>query len=231
MRRAPAPILMRRTSGVVSSVDLEGCAWVNGEGSIETMSTLVLNADYTPICLSPLSLMGWKDAFKVVYTGRANVVSSYPGLKLRSVNHTFDLPSVIALKRYQPIHRAEPVLTRRNLFLRDGYKCQYCGQRHSHADLTLDHILPKSKGGLTAWNNVTTACITCNQRKGAAVLKEIRPMGMRLKSNPKAPTIHELTLKRTSEGGSRLSLHPHWKTFCFFEESSRQESAPAVTLA
>lgn len=182
----------------------------------ETSPTLCLNADYTPLSTAPLSLLNWKDALRVVYSGRAHVVSVYESLVLRSVTLTFPLPSVIALKHYQQIPAQKPVLTRRNVFLRDKYKCQYCNTQFSNEKLTLDHVTPKCKGGLTNWTNVTTACIICNQRKGSSSLKELRPLGMRLLSNPRAPSQYDLQTTKKEVFGSvnKTRLHPHWKSFC-----------------
>ena len=115
---------------------------------IEQSRTLVLNADYTPLAIAPLSLLHWKDALRAIYLGKATVVSAYEDLSLRSVSVSFPLPSVIALKTYQHIPSTKPILTRRNILLRDGFKCCYCGAMGcAENTLTLDHVTPKSKGG------------------------------------------------------------------------------------
>jgi 5-methylcytosine-specific restriction endonuclease McrA len=97
-----------------------------------------------------------------------------------------NLPSVIALKSFiQP--SKNPNFTRFNVFLRDKFTCQYCGDKK---DLTFDHLLPKSRGGLTDWNNVVTACSSCNVRKGGKLYKDC---DLKLANKPYAPTVEDLT--------------------------------------
>jgi len=213
--QTPWGVMFRNSS---STVDLEIYSELGEKfeenKTLEYNPTLVLNADFTPMSTSPLSVMNWKDAFRIVYSGRARVVSTYDSLVLRSVSLSFPLPSVIALRHYQPMHRVEPVLTRRNVFMRDNYRCGYCGEQHVLSELTLDHVIPRSKGGGSTWNNVTTACIGCNQKKGSSSLKELRTLGIRLKVQPRAPSFQELKTKRAAESAQRLKLHPHWRSFC-----------------
>lgn len=91
---------------------------------IEQSPSLVLNADYTPLSHLPLSLWSWQDTLRAVFSGKAVVVSEYKDLLVRSVSCTFPLPSVIALKNYQRMPNQVPVMSRRNLYIRDGFKCQ-----------------------------------------------------------------------------------------------------------
>ena len=91
---------------------------------IEQSPSLVLNADYTPLSHLPLSLWSWQDTLRAVFSGKAVVVSEYKDLLVRSVSCTFPLPSVIVLKSYQKMPNQVPVMSRRNLYIRDGFKCQ-----------------------------------------------------------------------------------------------------------
>lgn len=91
---------------------------------IELSPSLVLNADYTPLSHLPLSLWSWQDTLRAVFSGKAVVVSEYSDLIVRSVSCSFPLPSVIALKTYQKVPSSAPVMSRRNLYIRDGFKCQ-----------------------------------------------------------------------------------------------------------
>ena len=128
---------------------------------LEKCPALVLNADFRPLSYYPLSLWCWQDAVKSVFLERVSIVSNYKR-KIRSPSFEMSLPSVIALKNF--IKPSEhPSFTRFNVFLRDKFTCQYCGDKK---DLTFDHLLPKSKGGVTDWENVVTACSTCNVKKG-----------------------------------------------------------------
>ena len=118
----------------------------------DSCPALVLNADYQPLSYYPLSLWSWQDAIKAVYLDRVNIVSTYD-LKVRSPSTEIEIPSVVSLKDY--IKPPEwPAFTRFNVFLRDKFMCQYCGSKE---DLTFDHFVPRSKGGLTTWSNVITA--------------------------------------------------------------------------
>ena len=134
----------------------------------ESCPALVLNADFRPLSYYPLSLWSWQDAIKAVFLDRVNIVSSYDK-SVHSPSFEIKLPSVVSLKNYVKPPQW-PAFTRFNLFLRDRFNCQYCGEA---SDLTFDHLLPRSKGGLTTWENVVTACSKCNLKKLCNELKMI----------------------------------------------------------
>ena len=135
--------------------------------SLEKCPALVLNADYRPLSYYPLSLWSWQDSIKSVYLDRVTIVNNYDRV-IRSPSFSMKLPSVIALKSYvKP--QSNPNFTRFNVFLRDKFSCQYCG---SKSELTFDHLLPRSKGGKTNWNNVVTACSSCNVKKGGDLINQ-----------------------------------------------------------
>ncbi len=127
----------------------------------EACPALVLNADYRPLSYYPLSLWSWQDAIKAVFLERVNIVSEYDRV-VRSPTFEFKLPSVVSLKTYVKPSRT-PAFTRFNVFLRDRFTCQYCG---AHEDLTFDHVIPRSKGGQTTWDNVVAACSPLQSRQG-----------------------------------------------------------------
>ena len=134
--------------------------------SLEKCPALVLNADYRPLSYYPLSLWSWQDSIKSAFLDRVTIVSNYDRI-IRSPSFSMKLPSVIALKSYiRP--KSNPNFTRFNVFLRDNFMCQYCG---SKKDLTFDHLLPRSKGGTTNWDNVVTACSGCNVEKGGRLIE------------------------------------------------------------
>jgi 5-methylcytosine-specific restriction endonuclease McrA len=114
---------------------------------------LVLNADFRPLSYYPLSIWCWQDAIKAVFLDRVNIISEYETL-VRSPSFEMRLPSVVSLKSYVKPTRF-PAFTRFNVFLRDRFTCQYCGERE---DLTFDHVIPRCKGGVTTWENVVAAC-------------------------------------------------------------------------
>jgi 5-methylcytosine-specific restriction endonuclease McrA len=174
---------------------------------LEACPALVLNADYRPLSYYPLSLWSWQDAIKAVFLDRVNIVSEYDRT-VRSPGFQMRLPSVVSLKTYVKPSRV-PAFTRFNVFLRDKFTCQYCG---SHEDLTFDHVIPRSKGGLTTWENVVTACSCCNLRKGDKMPKEA---GMAPYQAAYAPTIGDL------HSNGRLFppnyLHESWMDYLYWD--------------
>ena len=131
---------------------------------LEQCPCLVLNADYQPLSLMPLSLWSWQDAIKSVFMDRVVVVDSYPEI-IRSSSFEMHAPSVIALKQFVNQGRKQPAFTRRNVFLRDAFQCQYCAERLPSHQLTFDHVVPRAHGGGTSWSNVVAACTHCNNKK------------------------------------------------------------------
>ncbi len=168
---------------------------------------LVLNADYQPLSYYPLSLWDWRQAIKAVFLGRVSVVSEYER-KVRSPGFAMRLPSVIALKDYvQPPSR--PAFTRFNVFLRDGFTCQYCG---SGDDLTFDHVIPRSRGGRTTWDNVVAACAPCNRRKANRLPREA---GMFPRVAPRVPSHYEL--QNMGRHFPPNFLHESWLDYLYWD--------------
>lgn len=178
--------------------------------AVESCPALVLNADFRPLSYFPLSLWNWQDAVKAVFCERVNVVSEYDRL-VRSPGWEMRLPSVISLKEYvQPAKR--PAFTRFNVFLRDSFTCQYCGTPHTAEDLTFDHVVPKSRGGRTTWENIVAACSPCNLHKGNRLPKVA---GVHLLRAPHRPTSFEL-----QENGRAFPpnfLHESWRDFLYWD--------------
>lgn len=99
----------------------------------------------------PLSIWPWQETIKALFSGKVSVVDVYPELTVRAVNMDVPLPSVIALTDYVKQPNQVPAFTRRNVFLRDGYKCQYCAKSFMTRDLSLDHVNPRCNGGRLEW--------------------------------------------------------------------------------
>jgi 5-methylcytosine-specific restriction endonuclease McrA len=138
---------------------------------------LVLNSDY-----SALTICSIYKAFLLVYTHKAELVSQgdHP---MRSISKAYPMPSIIRLTRYISMpYRGGVILNRQNIFKRDGHSCQYCGNTR---DLTLDHVHPRSRGGKTSWENLVSACKSCNNRKGDLTPEEA---GMPLTQRPYKPS-------------------------------------------
>lgn len=121
---------------------------------------LVLNADHRPIF--PLEFSPWQDSIKAAIRGAVTVVAEYEKT-VRSPSTEMRIPSVIASRVYVKPQR--PAFTRYNLFLRDRFRCAFCGTKHAYGGLTFDHLIPQSKGGETSWTNILAACSPCNAEK------------------------------------------------------------------
>ncbi len=171
---------------------------------------LVLNADFRPLSYFPLSLWSWQESIKAVFLERVNVVSEYDTV-IHSPSFELKLPSVISLKNYAPTDRS-PAFTRFNVFLRDQFMCQYCGASHSANDLTFDHVVPRSRGGRTTWQNVTAACSACNLRKANQTPSEA---GMALRCVPVKPSAHRL--QETGRAFPPNYLHESWRDFLYWD--------------
>jgi len=104
---------------------------------------------------------------------------------VRSVSLSIEAPEVVVLTTYEGIGRATVVFSRRNLFKRDRFTCQYCGSQPGPAELTVDHVLPKSRGGASSWENCVLACVECNARKANRTPTEAR---MTLRKQPRKPS-------------------------------------------
>lgn len=173
----------------------------------EACPALVLNADFRPLSYYPLSLWSWQDTIKAVFLDRVNIVSEYDKC-VRSPTSEIRLPSVVSLKSYIKPSR-QPAFTRFNVFLRDRFSCQYCGSRE---ELTFDHVIPRSKGGATTWDNVVAACSPCNLRKGDKMPADV---GMFPAHHPYAPSVMDL-----HQNGRLFPpnyLHESWLDYLYWD--------------
>ncbi len=171
---------------------------------------LVLNADFRPLSYFPLSTWNWQDAVKAVFLDRVSVLSEYER-EVHSPSFTMRLPSVIALRDFIPSARM-PAFTRFNVFLRDGFTCQYCESRRPAPELTFDHVIPRARGGRTSWENVVTACGACNLRKGAKLPRECN---MIPRHPARRPTSWEL--QDRGRGFPPNYLHESWRDFLYWD--------------
>jgi 5-methylcytosine-specific restriction endonuclease McrA len=143
---------------------------------------LVLNANFEPI-----NVCSTRRAVGLILTGKADLVVNGRGV-IRTVSLALPRPSVIRLENMVRRPRPTVKLTRREVFRRDNYTCQYCG-RHT-PELTVDHVLPRHLGGEHRWNNVVTACPACNHRKGGRKLDEAHMSLMRPPHEPPANALY-----------------------------------------
>lgn len=167
--------------------------------------TLLLNATY-----EPLQVVSWQRAIRMLFQQKAEVVENY-AREIRSVRFAMKVPSVIRLIHFVQVHRAhhQVKLSRVNLFARDRFRCQYCGRRPPTSLLTYDHILPVARGGRKTWENIVTACIPCNHRKGNRTPEEA---GMALLKKPLAPNSFPIRIQLLFQ---RLQTPDSWKSYIF----------------
>jgi 5-methylcytosine-specific restriction endonuclease McrA len=158
-------------------------------------AVLVLNRHFQPIHVTNV-----KRAFALLYAGSAQAVDrrfrtfdfdSWAELSvemgddvIRTVNRAIRAPRVILLQVYDRIPRAKVRFSRHNIYMRDDNTCQYCGRKLPRAELNLDHVVPRSRGGRTTWDNVVCCCVDCNIAKGARTLDQAR---LRLLKTPTRP--------------------------------------------
>ncbi len=138
---------------------------------------LVLNANF-----EPLNVCSSRRALGLMLTGKASLVMNGRGV-IRTVSRSFPIPSVIRLERIVKRPRRRVRLSKREIFRRDNYICQYCGKHLRHP--TIDHVVPKRLGGAHTWENLVTACAACNHRKGGRTLEQAH---MRLLRPPREPS-------------------------------------------
>jgi 5-methylcytosine-specific restriction endonuclease McrA len=139
-------------------------------------AVLVLNQNY-----EPLNICNVRRAFVLVVRGKAEVLE-HSAEAIRTATRSLPRPSVIKLAYMVKRPRPQVRLSRREIFLRDDYTCQYCGSKTR--ELTLDHVVPKHRGGTHSWDNLVSACRPCNHRKGGKTVAEAR---MRLIQPPRRP--------------------------------------------
>ena len=177
---------------------------------LENCTALVLNADYRPLSYFPLSVWSWQEAVKAIFRDSVVVLAEHSRC-VHSPSQEFKLPSVIALKEFVPAARS-PAFTRFNVFLRDEWQCQYCEGHFKTNELTFDHVIPRSRGGRTAWTNIVTACQKCNTAKGSKTPQEF---GRQPRNEPRQPTIYEL-----QDLGRQFPpnfLHQSWTDFLYWD--------------
>jgi 5-methylcytosine-specific restriction endonuclease McrA len=165
-------------------------------------NVLVLNKDY-----QPLSVCSVERSVKLMFLDKAELVHEHPSFVLRTVSDTYAYPSVIRLNRYIRIPYQRIVLSRKNVIKRDRHRCQYCG---STKHLTIDHVLPKSRGGKDTWENLVAACSRCNLKKGDNTPEEAN---MPLEREPFRP--NHISFLRDLFSYNGHGVHDAWKPYLY----------------
>jgi len=153
---------------------------------LEQRSVILLNADYRP-----MGVIDWKKAIRLIFKKKVEVLQ-YAETVIQTASKTITmlLPKLIRLLKFvRLLYRNKVPFNKRNVFVRDGFTCCYCGDKSNK--LSLDHVVPRSSGGLSTFENVVTACFSCNNRKDN---KTPEKAGMFLKKRPFAPTVNEFML-------------------------------------
>jgi 5-methylcytosine-specific restriction endonuclease McrA len=142
-------------------------------------AVLVLDVDYRP-----LRIEDWKRSFCDVLIGKQEVVVYSRDRTIQGVSTTYPMPAVVRVLRRFKRDRIRIKFSRLNIYARDGFRCAYCGDRYPTEELTFDHVLPRSRGGRTSWENIVTACVACNTDKADRTPSEA---GMKLLHVPRKP--------------------------------------------
>lgn len=171
------------------------------------MNCLLLNANYEPISILPLSIINWQHAIKLMFLDRIHVLESYEQHVARSSHLTIHYPAVAITKQYFN-NKRNVRFSRANLYLRDLYQCQYCHDTFEPHDLTIDHMIPRSSGGKVTWENAVTACKPCNHKKGTKLWKPLRM--------PYKPDYYQLVSKWRNRPVS--IQHPSWMQYLGIED-------------
>jgi 5-methylcytosine-specific restriction endonuclease McrA len=168
------------------------------------MPVLVLNASYEPI-----NICGARRALVLVLKGVARTEEEH-GLVLHAQRSRIPMPSVIRLLEYRRIPYQTRALSRKNILLRDRNTCQYCGEALPPADLTLDHVIPRSRGGNSTWENLVACCHDCNRRKGNRMLHEIDDMVLLRDPRPFSLHTSRQIMRMLGRGDDR------WRKYLFY---------------
>lgn len=178
------------------------------------LRTLLLTQSYEPV-----KVISWQRALTLLTLGKVEVVEEYDGF-VRSPTLVIKIPAVVRLLRVFKRFRKPVKFSRVNIYGRDDYTCQYCGNKKRLADLTYDHVVPRAQGGKTTWMNIVTACQTCNLKKGDRTPEQA---GMRLRKQPTQPQ----AMPALAIQVSRKSVPDAWRDYLYWTgELEHDEESP-----
>ena len=165
---------------------------------MEPMKALKLDSSFRPI-----GIIDSVEALVLCLIGKARTIEDYSNV-ISTVSKSFKLPAVIVLNRYVKFRFSHMACNRTNVFWRDNNQCQYCGNIFPLEKLTLDHVMPKSRGGNNTWTNLVAACKKCNQRKGNRTTKESGMQPIKEPYEPKASIFRHV---------KENQINPIWKQY------------------
>jgi 5-methylcytosine-specific restriction endonuclease McrA len=186
----------------LSREDSAESAWAG----LSRYRALVLDSSYRPI-----DVVNWQRAILMDLMEKADVLEYFDAV-VHSVSMSFYLPAVVRARRGRAgAYQARVALNRRNVLARDKLACQYCGRTDTRT-LTLDHVVPRSKGGQHTWENLVTACAPCNSKKGDKTLRELR---WKLRTPPKEPSAYQLDHVLSAVIGADKKVPHEWESYLF----------------
>lgn len=169
-------------------------------------STLLLSCGY-----EPLTIIDWKRAITLLTLNKVEVIESYDR-DIRSVSLVIKMPAVVRLISMFKKHPKHVKFNRQNVLARDRWKCQYCGEKKPLAELTYDHVTPRSQGGITCWENIVTACSDCNSKKGNRTPREARMNLLKPPIKPKWVPAFVVSM-------GRASVPDQWASYLYWNSS------------
>jgi 5-methylcytosine-specific restriction endonuclease McrA len=167
---------------------------------------LFLDADWQPLRIEP-----WTRAITDLFLGKVEVIEYSRDRTIKGVAREVPMPAVVRVLRRFRRDRQGIRFSRVNIYTRDGFACQYCGERLDTEDLTFDHVVPRSRGGHASWTNIVTACMACNVAKGNRTLAEC---GMRPLAMPAVPTARQLY--ENGRAFPRRAPHASWRDYLYW---------------
>jgi len=166
---------------------------------MQNCKVLVLNQNY-----EPLGVCNVHRAVILLYLGKAEMINRIQNRYMRSMKLRYPVPTIVRLLLYKKIPRKKVLMSRKNILIRDNYQCQYCGRKN--VELTVDHVLPRDRGGKEDWDNLICACVKCNNKKGNRTPEEI---GMTMLGVPRRPSY--IAFFRYYIG----TLYKEWKPYLY----------------
>ena len=182
---------------------------------VDTTRTLLLNQGYEPI-----KIISWQRAMTLVTLDKVDVVEEYDTL-VRATSMIVQVPAVVRLRKAYRRHAKPVKFSRVNIYARDAYRCQYCGAKCAIDQLTYDHVIPRSRGGRTTWDNIVSCCYLCNAKKANRTPGEA---GMKLLTMPARPTwIPSVQIRVSTK-----SIPDAWRDYVYWTGEIESEEGSSV---